>query len=153
MSLDNLSIREATETDLPAILRLYVETDIGEGAQFTPEEAAAHLARFKQYPSLRVFVAIADDTVVGTYELLIMDNMAKRGRPSSIVEDVAVHPDFQGKGIGRTMMHHALDQSRVAGCYKLTLSSNLRRVDAHRFYDSLGFRRHGYSFQVDLPEI
>jgi len=35
---------------------------------------------------------------------------------------------------------------RSAGCYKLALSSNLKRAGAHRFYDSLGFERHGFSF-------
>jgi GNAT superfamily N-acetyltransferase len=44
------------------------------------------------------------------------------------------------------MMEHARDACRRAGCYKLALSSNLKRADAHRFYDSLGFERHGFSF-------
>jgi GNAT superfamily N-acetyltransferase len=79
-----------------------------------------------------------------------MDNMAKRGRRSGIVEDVAVDPQYQGRGIGRAMMQHALEQCRRADCYKLVLSSNLKREDAHRFYDSLGFKRHGYSFRVEL---
>jgi hypothetical protein len=35
------------------------------------------------------------------------------------------------------------------GAYKLALSSNLRRLDAHRFYDTMGFARHGYSFSID----
>ena len=79
--------------------------------------------------------------------------MAKRGLKSGVVEDVAVHPNYQGRGVGRTMMQNALDQCRSAGCYKLTLSSNLKREGAHRFYDSLGFTRHGYSFQMELPEL
>ena len=37
-------------------------------------------------------------------------------------------------------------ECRAAGCYKLTLSSNIARQGAHAFYDSLGFERHGYSF-------
>ena len=46
----------------------------------------------------------------------------------------------------RAMMEHAREACRKAGCYKLALSSNLRREDAHKFYDSLGFERHGFSF-------
>ena len=68
-----------------------------------------------------------------------------------MVEDVAVDPERQGHGIGRAMMQHALDQCRLAACYKMTLSSNLKREGAHLFYDSLGFARHGYSFQIELP--
>jgi GNAT superfamily N-acetyltransferase len=146
-----LTIREATEADLPAILALYTTAGIGDHESFTPAEAAAQLAAFRQYPSYRLFVAIADNTIIGTYELLIMPNMAKRGKPSGIVEDVAVDPAHQGQGIGRALMHHALDQCRRAGCYKLVLSSNAKREDAHRFYESLGFQRHGYSFLMELP--
>jgi GNAT superfamily N-acetyltransferase len=50
--------------------------------------------------------------------------------------------------VGRAMMAHAIEQCRKAGCYKLALSSNLKREDAHRFYESLGFERHGYSFVI-----
>jgi GNAT superfamily N-acetyltransferase len=66
------------------------------------------------------------------------------------VEDVAVAPERQGQGIGRAMMEHALAECRKAGCYKLALSSNVKREGAHRFYESLGFERHGYSFAVFL---
>ena len=48
------------------------------------------------------------------------------------------------------MMHHAMDEARKTGCYKLQLSSHTRFKDAHAFYDRLGFTRHGYSFYVDL---
>jgi ribosomal protein S18 acetylase RimI-like enzyme len=68
------------------------------------------------------------------------------------VEDVAVLPRYQGRGIGRAMMRHAMSECRAAGCYKLTLSSNLKREAAHRFYDGLGFERHGYSFRVELEK-
>jgi len=146
-----ITIREATPQDIPAILHLYREAQIDDATAFTPEEAVAHLASLARYPDYRVFVALLEENVVGTYELLIMDNLAKRGLKSAIVEDVAVHPQHQGQGIGRAMMHHALAQARQAACYKLTLSSNLKRDSAHRFYDSLGFTRHGYSFQTHLP--
>ena len=149
--MNDVSIRLATEQDLPAILRIYRDARIdGEGG-FTVEEAVAHFALLKSYPSFRVFVAIIGEAVAGTYELVILDNMAKRGRKSGVVEDVAVHPDHQGHGVGRMLMRHALEQCRLAGCYKMTLSSNLKREGAHRFYESLGFTRHGYSFQVELP--
>ena len=150
--MQDLFIRMATKEDLPAILQLYREAGIdGEGG-FSVEEAIVHFALLKSYPSYRVFVAVLGEAVVGSYELVILDNMAKRGRKSGVVEDVAVHPDHQGRGVGRGMMHHALDQCRLAGCYKMTLSSNVKREGAHRFYESLGFTRHGYSFQVEMPK-
>ncbi|MBT9333308.1 GNAT family N-acetyltransferase [Paracidobacterium acidisoli] len=150
----DLTIREASEEDVAAILELYAASGVESAApgaeRFTPEEARKHLALLRRYPSYRVFVAVLDGRIAGTYELLIMDNLAKRGRRSGVVEDVAVAPECQGQGIGRAMMLHAREACRAAGCYKLTLSSNLRREEAHRFYESVGFERHGYSFRIDL---
>lgn len=148
--MSEILFREAVEDDLLEILRLYASAQITDEESFTLEEARQHLQVFKRYPSYRIFVALIDDAIVGTYELLIMDNLAKRGRKSGVVEDVAVDPASQGRGIGRAMMDHAREQCRQAGCYKFVLSSNLKREDAHRFYDALGFERHGYSFLTRL---
>jgi len=143
-------VREASEADLAAILRVYSEAGIDSGSAFTVEEAREHFAGWRQYPYYRIFVAEAGGEIAGTYALLIMDNLAKRGARSGVVEDVAVLPAWQGHGVGRAMMEHARAQCRTAGCYKLSLSSNLKREAAHRFYDALGFERHGYSFQVSV---
>jgi GNAT superfamily N-acetyltransferase len=47
------------------------------------------------------------------------------------------------------MMAHALSEARSAGCYKLALSSNRKRTQAHAFYESLGFVQHGLSFVIE----
>jgi ribosomal protein S18 acetylase RimI-like enzyme len=80
-----------------------------------------------------------------------MDNLGHRGAPSGVIEDVAVDPQCQGQGIGKTMVQHALRLCGEKGCYKLALSSNLKRERAHAFYESLGFERHGYSLSVTIP--
>jgi GNAT superfamily N-acetyltransferase len=148
--MEEILIREAREDDLAEILQLYRDADLGVEKEFTLEEARAHYAVFKKYPSYRIFVAVAAGRVVGTHELLIMDNLAKGGRKSGVVEDVAVSPQYRGRGIGRAMMMHAREQCRQAACYKFALSSNLKRADAHAFYEALGFEKHGYSFRVEL---
>jgi GNAT superfamily N-acetyltransferase len=143
-------IRQATRDDAPKIVALYAASGV-EGASFSDDEARAHFDVFARYPNYRVFVAEIDGEVVGAYELLIMDNLAKRGRPSGVVEDVAVSPARQGQGIGRALMEHARDECRRAACYKFVLSSAIGREGAHAFYDALGFARHGFSFLTELP--
>src|SRR5215471_12897443 len=147
-----LEIRDATDTDLPGILRVMAESGIDGGDSFSVAEAREHLARLRAWPNFRLLVALADGDVVGTYSLVIIYKLGKRGTPAGVVEDVAVAPARQGQGIGRAMMAHAIEECRRAGCYKLALSSNLKRESAHRFYESLGFKRHGYSFVTSFPE-
>jgi GNAT superfamily N-acetyltransferase len=144
-----LQIRGAERADVPAILQLYEAAGITGERAFTVAEAEAQLALFARYPSYRVFVALMGPRIVGTYELMVMDNLAKAGARTAIVEDVAVAPDVQGVGIGRQMMLHARQQAAASGCYKLMLSSNQKREAAHAFYERLGFTRHGYSFLVE----
>jgi ribosomal protein S18 acetylase RimI-like enzyme len=148
--MDNLIIREATPDDAPQIIALYLSAGIESGTSFTPEEAREHFRVFAKYPNYRVFVAVLEEQIVGTYELLIMDNLAKRGQPSGVVEDVAVSSRFQGRGIGRALMQHAREECQRAGCYKFVLSSNSRREAAHKFYGSLGLKRHGFSFLAKI---
>ena len=155
----SLLIREATEDDLPAVLALYAQPGMDNGKVLTLTEAQNVLAQFRQYPSYRLWVACdaasddspcAEGPVVGTYALLIMHNLAHQGTPSAIVEDVVVSAHLQGQGIGQHMMQHAQQQARLAGCYKLVLSSNQKRERAHAFYESLGFQRHGFSFVIGI---
>jgi GNAT superfamily N-acetyltransferase len=143
-----LHIREATEADVPDILRIYAAAGLDGDRAYTAEEARRQFAIFRSYPHYRLYLAVVDGSAAGTYSLLIQDKLAKRGQPSGIVEDVAVDPASQRQGVGRAMMEHAREECRKAGCYKLTLSSNLKREEAHRFYDQLGFERHGYSFLI-----
>jgi hypothetical protein len=45
-----------------------------------------------------------------------------------------------------------MDRCRDPRCYKMTLSSRLKREAAHRFYESLGFRKYEFSYRVELTE-
>lgn len=141
-------IRIATREDLPAVLDLYQKAGLDRDGGMTPQEAGVVFMRFATYPSYKLYVACLGDKVVGTFALLIMDNLAHHGTPSGIVEDVAVDPETQGRGIGKEMMRFARDICRSKGCYKLSLTSNQLREGAHAFYEAIGFERHGYSFRV-----
>jgi GNAT superfamily N-acetyltransferase len=144
----NPSVREAAESDLPAVLGLYAQPEL-DGAWTLPIDAAREtFRRILAYPDYRLYVAEVDGRVIGTFTLIVMENLSHRGAPSALVESVAVAPEWQSRGIGAAMMEHARGRCRARGCYKMALSSNLRRERAHAFYDRLGFERHGYSFRV-----
>jgi GNAT superfamily N-acetyltransferase len=147
---DALICREAVRVDLPQVLRLYAQPDLDDGQVLAPAQAEAIFDRIARYPDYRIYVAQLGPAIVGTFALLIMDNLGHLGARSGVVEDVAVDPRHQRLGVGRFMMEHALKCCRDKGCYKLALSSNLKRDRAHAFYELLGFERHGYSFRMDL---
>lgn len=148
--IDKLEIKKATPVDIPMILKLYAQKDIDDGNVLSIDEANRIFARFQTYPNYSLYLAEIENKVVGTFELLIMDNLAHLGNKSGIVEDVVVDNEYKSKGIGRKMMEYAIDICRDNNCYKLTLSSSLHRERAHKFYENLGFKKHGYSFLIEL---
>jgi GNAT superfamily N-acetyltransferase len=143
-------IRQATAADLPGVLSLHSQPAIDNGNVLSIQNAEQLFAQFSHYPNYRLFVACDDQTVLGTFSMLIMHNLAHQGAPSAVVEDVVVSDAHQSQGIGRNMMNHAMTLAREVGCYKLVLSSNQKRERAHAFYESLGFQRHGFSFTVEI---
>jgi GNAT superfamily N-acetyltransferase len=149
-SAEALNIRPAAETDLRKVLEIYAQPDLDDGVVMSLDEAREVFERFSRYPDYTLYVACVGDEIVATFALLIMDNLAHLGTPSGIIEDIAVAPEWQRRGIGRRMIEFALDRCRAKGCYKLALSANAKRASAHAFYESLGFTRHGYSFAVEL---
>lgn len=146
------SIRKATLNDLPAILNLYAQPEFDNGKILSVNETKEIFDKISHYPNYAIYVACDDESVIGTFALLIMDNIGHMGTPSGIVEDVAVDPAFQGKGVGKQMMKFAMEICAQHDCYKLTLSSNNKRIAAHEFYKSLGFKQHGISFHVNLND-
>lgn len=149
--MDNIIYRTATENDLPEVVSLcamlYEET---RGITPSPQKAAAIFSQIAQYPDYRIYLAEINGNIIGTFTLLIFDNLGHGGAPSAIVENVVVSPEYRGQGIGKQMMDFALHQAQEAGCYKLALSTNIKREEAHRFYESLGYTKHGYSYIIEV---
>jgi GNAT superfamily N-acetyltransferase len=145
----NLTYRAADEGDVAVLLQLYQQLSSGHSA-LSESRLRELIRRIATYPDYTVYLALDGDQVVGTFALLIMDALGDRLAPAGVVEDVVVDSAVRGRGIGKAMMKFALEKCRNAGCYKMALSSNINRPEAHRFYESLGFEKHGYSFLVTL---
>jgi GNAT superfamily N-acetyltransferase len=144
------TIRDARPEDLGGIATLYETSGLDAPGSSEPAILRVNFARLAALPGARVLVACAPDgTLLGTLTLFVLPLLAHRGAPGALVEDVAVHPAVQGRGLGRALIAHALRIAGEAGCYKLALSANAQRTHAHAFYERLGFQRHGLSFVVE----
>jgi len=148
--IQEMEIREAGAADLPGVLPLFGQLGMDDGRVLDTEEASRLIEKMRSYPDYRLYMAVLDGKVLGAFVLLIMDNFAHLGAPSGIVENVVVSEGWRGKGIGAAMMRFAKARCREKNCYKMVLSSNRNRAEAHRFYRSLGFETHGYSFRVEI---
>jgi ribosomal protein S18 acetylase RimI-like enzyme len=56
-----------------------------------------------------------------------------------LIENVAVNPTAQGRGLGRRLLAFAEDQARALGLSKLRLYTNEKMVANIAFYERLGY--------------
>ena len=150
MTDDTVTVREATARDVETLLMLYETSGIDRPGENDRTRATAHWQRLHRAGAQVLVAEDGQGQPLGTLTLFVLPLLAHGTAPAALVEDVAVHPSAQGRGIGRRLVHEAMTRATAAGCYKLALSSNERREAAHAFYDSLGFQRHGFSFVVPL---
>jgi GNAT superfamily N-acetyltransferase len=59
-----------------------------------------------------------------------------------LVENVAVQPSAQGRGLGRILMTFAEDEARRQGINRLTLSTNVVMTENFGIYLALGYREY-----------
>lgn len=145
-----VQFRAATRADVPAILRLLADDEISREREASRErggvvsegEDAACWAAFEAIDAdPRNELIVADDRgdVVGTCQLTFTPSLSRRGAERMTIEAVRVRGDVRGRGVGRAMMLWALARARERGCGLAQLTTDKRRTDAHRFYESLGF--------------
>ena len=140
-----VQIRRATIEDLPRIVALMhggAVTPTSSAEQLGPPLPPAYEAAFlaiQGSPHFSVWVADEGGEVVGTFQFSAMPNLSNVGRPVAQVESVHVAADRRGQGIGALMMAWAIAEARRLGCFRLQLTTNKLREDAHRFYRRLGF--------------
>lgn len=142
----DIKVREARTEDIESILKIYSQPSIDHGEILKIDRAKEIFEIINRYPLYKIYVATVNGEVVGTVAVLIMHNLGHLGKKSAVFESIAVLPEWQGKGIGRFMLKYATDKCIEADCYKITLSADIKRERAHKFYESLGFIQHGFSY-------
>ncbi|WP_262030874.1 GNAT family N-acetyltransferase [Microvirga sp. Mcv34] len=149
-----LSIREAQAGDLEAIIRMHEEDELGShGDVWSDETKPAYEAAFaaiQESAENRLFVALDNNEIVGTFQLTFIPNLTGRGATRVKVESVKVRAARRSGGIGGQMIAFAEDYARTHGAAAMELTSNKTRKDAHRFYERLGFARSHEGFKKKL---
>jgi L-amino acid N-acyltransferase YncA len=139
-----IAIRAATDADAAAICLVYnqgIEDRIAtlETELRTPEERRRWLAaRGPRHP---VFVAVAQETVVGWSSLNVYNP-----RPAyQYVADLSVYIErgWRGRGVGRRLLEHLIEQARALGYHKMMLSTFPFNASGVALYERMGFTRAG----------
>ena len=148
---DTIGVREAGPADADEIIRLF--TQLGHPQ---PEgSAASRLAAFYAAGD-RVLVAessqsIREGKLLGATTLHITPEIHRPG-PIGRMTAVVVDESARGQGIGRVLIAAAERYFAERGCAMVEVTSNKKRIDAHRFYEQLGYTGTSFRFAKPLPQ-
>lgn len=149
-----LTYRPARPTDLPFIIGLIVEDSVVPTGDDPADAMAADyveaLAAITADPNQEMIVVERDGESVGCFQLTYIPGLMRRGAWRGLVEVVHVRADRRNLGIGAEMMRWAIARCRERRCSLVQLTSNKKRVDAHRFYERLGFAKSHEGFKYTL---
>ena len=147
-------IRPAVEADLAQVLHLYSDLtgvyQVEDHVEPTGQPPGADLLRVFHDDRQHILVAEWQGKVVGTLTVVIVPNIGHHGTPWAALTNVVVDKAFRGRGIGTALMGEAGRIGCEHHCYKIILSSNLAREQAHLFYQRLGWEESHIGFSLPL---
>ena len=148
------TFRAATKADLPAIVALLADDMLGQAREVVSEPVDARYGAgfdaIEANPNDMLAVAELDGQVVGCLQLTFLPGVSHLGAWRGHVEGVRVSAGLRGSGIGRQMLAWAIERCRAKGCLTVQLTTNAARVDAQRFYTSLGFEASHVGMKLPL---
>ncbi len=150
----DIHIREASLADVPGIVHVFMGDETSPKGDIWNEETRpvyeAAFARIASDRSQRLLVVEAGGAVIGTAQITLIPGLVARGKLRAKLESVHVRPEWRGKGIGEQLVHHAIALAKAEGAGLMELSSNKKRLAAHRFYVRLGFSQSHEGFKLEL---
>jgi len=125
-----MKIREAAVSDYDSIWQLFKSViKSGDTYVFDPHTKKENLSKYWFAANMKTFVAEKNGLIRGTY--IIKPNQVGLG--SHIANcSYMVHPDYQGKGIGKLLCEHSLKYAKDTGYkaiqFNLVVSTNTAAV-------------------------
>lgn len=141
-----ISIRKAQESDFDAIWQIFHQVaQQGDTYTFDPETIKEQAHSIWMSDNVTTYVACIDGQIVGTY--ILRPNQPGLG---SHVANAGymVKADGQGKGVGKAMCEHSLEEARRAGFlamqFNIVVSTNESAVAL--------WKKMGFSIVGTLPK-
>ena len=143
-----LNFRIATKDDLLAIVQMLLDDTLGATREKTDTKISAdellesYLLAFQKIsadPNQELTIVEMNGEKVATFQLTFIQYLTYQGGLRGQIEAVRTHSKYRGTGIGKKVFDYAISRAKEKGCHLIQLTTDKRRPDAIRFYESLGF--------------
>ncbi len=154
MTRQAITIRRAGYSDLPTIVDLLADDEIGRLREDPARPLAdAYLSAFQAIdadPNQLLAVALDGDRIVGTLQISFLPGLSRKGSWRGQIEAVRVASETRGTGLGQQMVEWAFERCRERHCGLVQLTTDKRRPDALRFYERLNFKATHEGLKLEL---
>jgi len=128
-------VREMTLHDAQRLAELTTQL----GYPITSATMLGRIHLFLNNPYGKVFVAAIQDNVVGYICIWVREHFHDAHRAARILA-LVVDTNYQRRGIGTKLIAAAEQYAQQQGCISIDLTSGNKRIDAHVFYENLGYK-------------
>ena len=139
----NLLFREALEKDIPALVALLADDELGQQREDVSKPLnKVYLQMFDNIskdPNNVLIVAEENQTIVGMLQLTFIPYLTHIGSWRCLIEGVRISRQYRNKGIGNKLFDWAIERAKIKKCKIVQLTSDKQRPNAIRFYQRLGF--------------
>jgi ribosomal protein S18 acetylase RimI-like enzyme len=141
-----------------ALIRPATETDLDAVCEIVAEAYGVYIPRMGVEPGpMRAdYAALIGDGVLHVAEIdgRVAGILVIFAEPDHLLLDnVAVDPDWQGRGIGRALIAYAEAAARAAGHAEIRLYTHEKMVENQRLYTALGYEETGRGRQDGFDRV
>jgi len=132
-----ISIDPIEHEDLEKLSLLYEELI---GSQSDLVKMQAQFTIMKSNANYRLTGIKVDGELAGSVMGIVCQDLVGDCRPFMVIENVVISHKFRSLGLGRKIMNEMENIAKLADCYYIIFVSSAYRKDAHKFYESLGYK-------------
>lgn len=126
---------------LLTLLDMYARDPMGGGEPLSESVRAGLCEALHVTPGAHSWIAWVQEQPVGLLNAFIGFSTFK-AKPLLNIHDLAVQPDWRGRGVGRALLNVAQERAEALGCCKLTLEVLCGNHSARRTYEAFGFENY-----------
>ncbi|MGD8707459.1 MAG: GNAT family N-acetyltransferase [Nitrosopumilaceae archaeon] len=143
-------IRDASEEDIPQILKLLYE--LGRPEPVDEKEIKVFKNKINDYfsdPSKLIIVAEKESKILGLVSVILLQRL-NHAKFEMYIPELVVTEEHRYYGIGKKLITYCIELAKKKNCYRIRLESGNQRTESHQFYKSLGFEQSSLSFNKNL---
>jgi GNAT superfamily N-acetyltransferase len=149
--MDNETIREASDKDIPIILGLLYELGRPKPQKDSDVDTFRKLiTKYLTDSDKQILVVVLDDVkIIGMVSMVFLPRL-NRTTLEMYIPELVVLEKYHNQGIGKKLINSCIALAKEKKCHRIRLESGNQRKESHPFYKHLGFEQSALSFTKNL---